>query len=61
MQVTHETLDALLFTLQQNFYTCVAAVAHITRQPVLHCYAVNERTETDALNDACNVNFNSQV
>jgi hypothetical protein len=27
----------------------------------LHCYAVNEGAETDALNDACNVDFDTQL
>jgi hypothetical protein len=61
LQVTQKTLDVLFFAFEQDFYSCVAPVAHVASQPVLHCYAVNEGAETDALNDACNVDFDTQL
>jgi hypothetical protein len=54
-------LDALFLALQQDFYSCVATIAHVTRQPVSHRYAINEGAKANALNDACNVDFNTQL
>jgi hypothetical protein len=53
-------LDTLRVAFEEDFYSCVAPVAHVARQAVSHRYAVNEWAEADALNDARNVDFNAQ-
>jgi len=60
LKFTQEILDIQFFAFQEYFYPCVSTVAHVACQPVEHCDMINEGAETDALNDACNINSNSQ-
>jgi hypothetical protein len=61
LKVTHETVYGVFRAFQENFYSCVAPVAHVTLQTVLHGGSVDEGAETDSLNNARNVDFDTQM
>jgi hypothetical protein len=50
----------LFGAFEEDFYSCVAPVPHVTCQTVLYSYVVDEGAKTYALNYARNVNFNAQ-
>jgi hypothetical protein len=53
-------LDDGLGAFEDNFYACIAQVAHIPRQPILHGEAVHKGAKTHTLNNPCNAKFNTQ-
>jgi hypothetical protein len=60
IHVFHEAAYALFAAFDEDFYACVALVAHVTCQAVSHGYAVDEGAKPDALNYARYVEFNAQ-
>lgn len=56
----HELFDALRVALQKHLNPSVPSVANVPRQAISHRYAVDEGAETNALNNACDAEFNTQ-
>ncbi len=53
-------LNALRVAFKQNLNASVASVAHVPCQAMFGGGAVDEWAETDALNNTCNAEFNTQ-